>query len=218
MSNIKKKINHSNANESCSTKYLSPIKQEKKINFNVAFDDSSSSDSEYDCDGDELTTYSYLMFSDELPIFTIQSVSPSGESLSSIDDTDENNSIVDFSASPIDSSYSNGCENLNICDPSNERISLEDIHDKIGLSSLILNDHDLSDAANKRMPLETIHEGVFLETPPKVHKIYNSTLNRNGIKRPQQKKSITHNCNINEETEKENFLKDFGELHLSSEV
>lgn len=111
---------------------------------------------------------SHFRFSDELPAFTIQSLSPSGESLSSIgDDDDTDYSLIDFSASPNESSLSEASsDNVNYADFSNDRISLADINDRIAKGTSE-PDNFTHDENNKRLLLETIHEGVFLETPPK---------------------------------------------------
>lgn len=90
--------------------------------------------------------------SDELPIFSISSLSPTSRSLSPV--------LADqMCISPVDFSDSDeGCsEDLSADNP--DRMLLNDIHAMIGTP----------DEKNERrlLNLETIFEDVFLETPPK---------------------------------------------------
>lgn len=89
---------------------------------------------------------------DELPAFTISAVSPTGRSISPIDDEP---SLLNLNISPISFEFidDENCEN--------ERVSIEEINAQITSPP---TDHQ---NRSKRLHLETIFEGVFLETPPK---------------------------------------------------
>lgn len=115
---------------------------------------------------------SYTPAFDELPIFSIKSVSPispiTGElsllnlsvsPISSNNDLSEEN-VNDFN---LNFGASSTFSNLNVDD--DERISLEEIHAQINTPPSAKS-RNLS----KRLNLETIFEGVFLETPPKKRK------------------------------------------------
>lgn len=118
-------------------------------------DSPASVHSEYStCSFDDSSDFGQppYMSSDELPIFRIQSLSPSGRSLSPID----NVSLLDLSISPLESSGDESMDEDYHTDE--ERVSLLDITAQIGMSP-----------PNKRLNLETIFEGQFLETPPKKH-------------------------------------------------
>lgn len=94
----------------------------------------------------------YQITSDELPIFSIKSLSPTSRSISPVMADQMCISPVDFADS--DEEYSN---DLSVDNP--DRMLLNDIHALIGTP----------DERNDRkiLNLETIFEDVFLETPPK---------------------------------------------------
>lgn len=206
MNNGEKKFNV------CIGKDDNSCSSQKKLDFNLPFDDSSSSEEDDCCSDDTLKTYSY-MFSDELPIFAIDDE----DELSSIDDEDEddNNSLIEFSVSQIDLSSSNDCEIMNSSYPSNERTSLEDIHNKIGHSRYAHSEDDCENST-KRLYLETIHEGVFLETPPKKYNKYLHFKSKCYESGQLKGRKLVLNNGIDEETEKGNVFKDFNKLHLST--
>lgn len=158
-------------------------------------DDSASkkSDSSTSCSGSwsiddsiEFIQTSYKPLFDELPAFSIGTISPSGRSLSPI--LNEPISLFNLSISPIssvedltrigDHSVVNCSSNTNSSKftedwtqlsysfvndyPEHERISLDEIQAQINTppSSALSK-------SNKRLNLETIFEDVFLETPKK---------------------------------------------------
>lgn len=105
---------------------------------------------------------SHKLSYDELPVFSIQSVSPSGRSLSPIDN--EPLSLLNLSISPISSmSDLSGDDDTEDGrdDHDPDRISLEEINAQINTPP------SSAKCTSKRLNLETIFEGVFLETPPK---------------------------------------------------
>lgn len=108
---------------------------------------------------------------DELPAFSIQSVSPSGRSISPIIDN-EQYSLLNLSISPIsslsdltanddDERVNRTNENYDDDDDDSDRVSLAELNAQINTPP---SGHNCS---KKRLNLETIFEGVFLETPPK---------------------------------------------------
>lgn len=133
---------------------------------------------------------------DELPAFTIQSVSPSGQSISPIDN--EPLSLLNLSISPISSlsdlsdndeepddrddndteprtpARSTRARNVDRSastssstdDDESDRISLDEINAQINTPPSATSQR----CTSKRLNLETIFEGVFLETPPKKRK------------------------------------------------
>lgn len=157
--------------------------------------DSSSSGSWSIDDSIEFLHTSYKPLFDELPTFSLRSISPNGRSMSPI--TNEPISLFNLSISPISSledlTRMNdqsvlGNIGSNVVDVScgkfakdltaasedcvsnydeNERISLDDITASINTPPPVLSQ---SRGSNKRLNLETIFEGVFLETPPKKRK------------------------------------------------
>lgn len=110
---------------------------------------------------------------DELPTFSIRSVSPSGRSISPIHN--ESYSLLNLSISPISSlsdlSTDGDDDNTNRShsnyDDDSDRVSLEEINAQINTPPKGGSNHKCS---KKRLNLETIFEGVFLETPPKKFK------------------------------------------------
>ncbi|XP_065095392.1 uncharacterized protein LOC135717322 [Ochlerotatus camptorhynchus] len=122
--------------------------------------------SPYSCWSDEDNAHSSnRQLMDELPVFSTQSLSPSGRSLSPID--------VDFS-SPPRSSRGNSAYNTPFDSPSQmipigkDFVSLEEIQARIGLTPPA--DQDPERCRSPRLNLETIFEDEFLETPPKNRK------------------------------------------------
>ncbi|XP_055641198.1 uncharacterized protein LOC129778357 [Toxorhynchites rutilus septentrionalis] len=127
--------------------------------------DSSSSDEEgyvspYCCSSDDDHDQHHRALLDELPVFSTQSLSPSGRSLSPIDTESfspprysQNSSICDNSAynTPFESPSQLG----------KDFVTLEEIHARIGVTP------PDSERSRTRLNLETIFEGEFLETPPK---------------------------------------------------
>lgn len=128
----------------------------------------------------------FKLSSDELPTFSIQSVSPSGRSLSPITYAAEPISLFNLSISPISSmndltqlnemdddlfgvssleGTANGKRKDSDIDDDDERVSLDEITAQIK-SPPASQLH----CSGKRLNLETIFEGVFLETPPKKRK------------------------------------------------
>lgn len=96
--------------------------------------------------------------SDELPIFSIQSISPTSRSLSPID----NISLLHFLSPCVSPDYNEAIDDMKgvALFDDDDRVSLEEVNAKIGSSP--------ADAIReKKSNLETIFEGVFLETPPK---------------------------------------------------
>lgn len=132
---------------------------------------SSPSEEVNSSDSDELELLNLPRFtsSDELPIFNIRSMSPSGCSLSPIDSTvNDSFSLRNLNISPI-SDNSKTWDMNNSRDDSlilreihrkEERITLAEINEQINTPP--------SASRNRRLlNLETIFEDVFLETPPK---------------------------------------------------
>lgn len=129
--------------------------------------------SPYGCSSDEdnaQTTNRQLV--DELPIFSTQSLSPSGRSLSPID--------VDLS-SPPRSSRGNSLYSTPFDSPSRigkDFVSLEEIQARIGMTPPA--DQDPERCRSPRLNLETIFEDQFLETPPRTR---NERTNRDLLRR-----------------------------------
>lgn len=112
--------------------------------------------------------------SDELPIFRIQSLSPTSRSLSPIDHISA--SMLNITISPCSSSFTDEIEPIIVedqispCSSSGDMnspddrfdafVSLEEIHSQIGTPTAPA-------VHSKLLKLETIVEGVFLDTPPK---------------------------------------------------
>lgn len=132
----------------------------------------------YDFDPDDLDASVPQPFStsDELPIFRIQSLSPTSRSLSPIDHISA--SMLNITISPCSSSFTAGdsdeidptiedrispCSSGDMNSPDDRFdafVSLEEIHSQIGTPT--------APAVHSRLlKLETIVEGVFLDTPPK---------------------------------------------------
>jgi len=88
---------------------------------------------------------------DELPIFKIRSISPTGRSISPIS-LEENESFALFNVSLSPTKYEEGKRR-------DDFITLEEINAQIGTSP--------KNSKYSKLNLETIFEGVFLETPPK---------------------------------------------------
>lgn len=116
--------------------------------------------------------------SDELPIFRIQTLSPTSRSLSPIDHISA--SMLNITVSPCSSSFTAGdsdeidpniiedrispCSSSDDMDSADGRhfdafVSLEEIHSQIGTPN--------ERTVRTKLKLETIVEGVFLDTPPK---------------------------------------------------
>lgn len=115
---------------------------------------------------------------DELPIFSTQSLSPSGRSLSPID--------VDFSSPPRSSRGNNSSVyNTPFDSPSQmipigkDFVTLEEIQARIGMTPPA--EQDPERCRSPRLNLETIFEDKFLETPPKNAK--ESRTNRDLLRR-----------------------------------
>lgn len=161
----------------------------------IESDDSASkrSDTSTSCSGSwsiddsiEFIQTSHKPSYDELPAFSIGTVSPSGRSLSPI--FNEPISLFNLSISPISSVedltrmndqslvYSGNTNSASVKYteewtqnsyssvhdyPEDERISLDEIHAQINTPPSALS------KSNKRLNLETIFEDVFLETPKK---------------------------------------------------
>lgn len=107
---------------------------------------------------------------DELPIFRIQSLSPTSRSLSPIEFNDDDDGLLAFSLSPCGStsdleeaattSRTSQLHAFDISDAADaDRISIASINALIGTPPT-------SGPLGKRLNLETIFEGVFLHTPP----------------------------------------------------
>lgn len=127
---------------------------------------------------DELATYEQyeagmpsgctFRSADELPVFRIQSLSPTSRSLSPIEFTgDDDDGLLTFSLSPCGSTSSDIDESTSSSsrfpeydsDADGDRISIASINALIGTPPA-------TGALGKRLNLETIFEGVFLHTPP----------------------------------------------------
>lgn len=116
---------------------------------------------------------------DELPAFSIQSVSPSGLSISPIG---HEPSLLNLSISPIssESDLSDDDDDENDVamraidrtatsstdDDDSDHVSLDEINAQINTPPSATSQR----CSTKRLNLETIFEGVFLETPPKKRK------------------------------------------------
>lgn len=104
--------------------------------------------------------------SDELPVFRIQSLSPTSRSLSPIEfngDDDDDDGLPTFSLSP--------CGSSSDIDESSSRFPEYDSDsdaDRISIASInaLIGTPPPSGPLGKRLNLETIFEGVFLHTPP----------------------------------------------------
>lgn len=104
---------------------------------------------------------------DEMPIFRIQSLSPTSRSLSPIE-LDDDDELLTFSLSP--------CGSTSDLADSPSHASRQDIDgtqddsadDRISVDSInaLLGTPPASSQLGKRLNLETIFEGVFLHTPP----------------------------------------------------
>lgn len=146
-------------------------------------------------DSIEFLQTSHKPLFDELPTFSIRSISPNGRSMSPI--ANEPISLFNLSISPISSMedltrineqsiMGSSCgTNIDVsCGKfakdltpasedcvsnydENERISLDEITASINTPPSMLSQ---SRGSHKRLNLETIFEGVFLETPPKKRK------------------------------------------------
>lgn len=157
--------------------------------------DSSSSGSWSIDDSIEFLQTSHKPLFDELPTFSLRSISPNGRSMSPI--ANETISLFNLSISPISSledltrindQSMLGNIGSNVIDVScgkfakdltpasedcvsnydeNERISLDEITASINTPASMLSQ---SRGSHKRLNLETIFEGKFLETPPKKRK------------------------------------------------
>lgn len=131
-----------------------------------------------DLDGDDLSSYEQyeagmpsgctFRSPDELPVFRIQSLSPTSRSLSPIEfNGDDDDGLLTFSLSPcgsssdIDESPSGSSSRFPEYDSDgdSDRISIASINALIGTPPA-------SGPPGKRLNLETIFEGVFLHTPP----------------------------------------------------
>jgi hypothetical protein len=109
-----------------------------------------------DYDDDEMCTGTpHRRVADEMPIFPIESLSPSGRSISPISDTIDNDTYSLFNISG--SANNTPLKVMN----KDEFVSLEDINAQIGMTP------PPEYNSRSRVKLETIFEGVFLETPPK---------------------------------------------------
>lgn len=133
--------------------------------------------SPYSCSSDEDNAHSSnRQLVDELPVFSTQSLSPSGRSLSPID--------VDFS-SPPRSSRGNSLYSTPFDSPSQmipvgkDFVTLEEIQARIGMTPPA--DQDPERCRSPRLNLETIFEDQFLETPPKT--INDARSNRDLLRR-----------------------------------
>lgn len=119
----------------------------------------------------------YFRSADELPVFRIQSISPTSRSLSPIefneDEDDDDNGLLTFSLSPCGSTSdldespptSRFPLDFDSSDPESDRISIASINALIGTTP------PTSGPLGKRLNLETIFEGVFLHTPPAQQKM-----------------------------------------------
>lgn len=125
---------------------------------------------------------------EELPTFSIKSMSPYGRTPSPIDN--EPTSLLNLSISPIGSTYDPNdvsddeqTTNYSIYNQSSEynsishndddeRISLDELTAQICTSPMSQSKSaSCSKGSTKRLNLETIFEGVFLETPPKKRRL-----------------------------------------------
>lgn len=117
-----------------------------------------------------------IVGADELPIFTIRSISPNGGSISSIDsspeDQDDDADDDDFSYSGSGSISPSSPSEMNVSpeNPILQAISLEEINAQIGTPPK-------TSRYSRYVNLETIFEDKFLETPPKKFKTDYSYLN-----------------------------------------
>lgn len=121
--------------------------------------------SPYSCCSDEDNNSAHTstrQLMDELPVFSTQSLSPSGRSLSPID--------IDF-PSPPRSSHGNSVYGTPFDSPSQmvqdarDFVTLEEIQARIGMTPPA--DQDPERCRSPWLNLETIFEDQFLETPPK---------------------------------------------------
>lgn len=115
-----------------------------------------SNDNDSICSLELVESAAYQITSDELPIFSISSMSPTSRSLSPVMADDQ------MCISPVDfSDFDDADEECNgdLSTDNPDRMLLNDIHALIGTP----------DEKNDRrlLNLETIFEDVFLETPPK---------------------------------------------------
>lgn len=117
----------------------------------------------------ELHNFPQTPNADELPVFTIKSLSPGGRSISPIDsdyDLDTQyaspcfsmNVSPDFDSGEDEDEYSNCRTTTSDENFFDDFMTLDEIHEQIGTPK---------NKNSKNLNLETIFEGVFLETPPK---------------------------------------------------
>lgn len=132
---------------------------------NMDFSDEEGSASPYSCwsDEDNANSSGNRQLLDELPVFSTQSLSPSGRSLSPID--------IDF-PSPPRNSRANSAYNTPFHSPSQmvplgkDFVTLEEVQARIGMTPPA-DQQDPERCRSPRLNLETIFEDKFLETPPK---------------------------------------------------
>ncbi|XP_019543500.3 uncharacterized protein LOC109414173 [Aedes albopictus] len=145
-------------------------------NMNSSSDEEEGYASPYNyCSSDDDNDPSNRQLLDELPVFSTQSLSPSGRSLSPIDmDTSPPRSSRGNSTyhTPCDSPYGQPC--------GKDYVTLEEIQARIGMTPPPDVDQCRS---SPRLNLETIFEDKFLETPPKAGKEFDVRTNQNLLRK-----------------------------------
>ncbi|EAT41517.1 AAEL006838-PA [Aedes aegypti] len=132
------------------------------------------------CSSDDDNDQSNRQLLDELPVFSTQSFSPSGRSLSPIDmDTSPPRSSRGNSScnTPYDSPYG---QTEPAC--GKDYVTLEEVQARIGMTPPSAEPVE-QPGRSPRLNLETIFEDKFLETPPKAGKEFDVRTNQNQLLR-----------------------------------